>query len=871
MRHWFGLAIGRADILLGLSRGADPFGLLNDLRDTVSQTRSGSGRPSLHAISVDADGVDGATALQQRWHALQTAPGSLPTYEDMVLGGLGRHADNTALVATSGGEPLAILWGGTRFERWLGQEIHSLTIEKLPADIVHGIREITHNALQSQSPATTHCIRARQGTIESTGLLALPLAHRQGVSFVLLFIEGVTSRLDLVDAIFRATNQGMLVLSAVREAQGQVSDFAILAANEGAARLLQRTASDLCLQRLSSVASHLSTTNIFHRLAKILEDGGKDSFEFTYPTASGRHIDFKVEVGCIGDLLAVTLADISDVKAREASSRLLFESNPIPMWLFDPESLHILRVNDAAITHYGYSRERFESMTLLDLRPREEWETVRQMVARLTDLNGLDSLWHHLKADGSIIDVNSFARTITFEGRTAVLTAAIDVTERRQAEARVAYMAHHDALTDLPNRVLFRQRLDAALSHIRRHGGELALLCLDLDKLKLVNDTLGHPAGDDFLREAASRLRQCLENDDLVARLGGDEFAILHFSAKCPQDIIVLASQVVEAFNRPFSVRGQQIMSGASVGVAIAPRDGTTTDILLRNADMALYYAKDDGGRTYRFFDVEMENRLQAKQVMEQELRHAFAGGQLDIHYQPIVSLHEGRISGCEALLRWKHPVYGFVSPAEFVPLAEDIGLIEPIGEWVIRQACREAAGWPAGIKVAVNLSPAQFNSGALVDCVRSALSCSGLDPNRLELEITESVLLLKNEATMTALHQLRDLGVRIAMDDFGTGYSSLSYLRSFPFDKIKIDRSFVHELGENKHSAAIIRAITGLGRSLGNTTVAEGIETLEQLEHLRTDGCDEVQGYLLGRPAPASELRHTLRTWQLDWVQIKD
>ncbi|WP_246215985.1 putative bifunctional diguanylate cyclase/phosphodiesterase [Microvirga makkahensis] len=539
------------------------------------------------------------------------------------------------------------------------------------------------------------------------------------------------------------------------------------------------------------------------------------------------------------------------------------------MWLFDPESLRILRVNDAAVAHYGYTRQHFERMTLLDIRPREEWDDIRRVVDRLTNVDGLSSFWRHLRSDGSIIEVNTFARTITFEGRSAVLTAAIDVTERRQAEARVAYMAHHDALTELPNRILFRERLEAALADLPRHGGELGLLCLDLDNLKLVNDTLGHPAGDEFLREAASRLRHCLPAGDLVARLGGDEFAILHFNMEGIQDTLALAARVVEAFNRPFAIQRQQIVSGASVGIATAPANGTTTDVLLRNADMALYCAKAGGGRTYRLFDVEMDNRLQAKQVMEQDLRQAFVEGQLDLHYQPIISLLEGRITGCEALLRWRHPVHGHIPPAEFVPLAEDIGLIEPIGEWVLHRACREAATWPEGIRVAINLSPAQFNSGKLVDCVSSALSCSALDPGRLELEITESVLLLKNEATMTALHRLRDLGVQIAMDDFGTGYSSLSYLRSFPFDKIKIDRSFVHELGENKQSTAIIRAITGLGKSLESTTVAEGIETIEQLEHLRADGCDEVQGFLLSRPVPAAELKQLLATWHPDRLAL--
>ncbi|WP_230533053.1 putative bifunctional diguanylate cyclase/phosphodiesterase [Microvirga roseola] len=815
---------------------------------------------------MDTDAFDGASALQQRWQALQTSPGCLPSYEDMVLGGLGRHADNTALVATNGQLPLAFLWGGARFERWLGQEIQSLDIGGLPADVVHGFREVTQDALQSLAPATTHCIRARQGTIESTGLLALPLANRQGTPLVLLFIEGVTSRLDLVDAIFRATNQGMLALSAVRDHLGEVFDFTILALNEGAARLLQKPVAEVCLKRLSSVVPNLAGTDGLKRLSQVLGRGGTDSFEFAYRTSSGKQIHFKLEVGCIGDLLAITLADISDVKASETSARLLFESNPVPMWLSDPESLRILRVNDAAVAHYGYSRGQFEGMTLLDLRPPGEREAAHPTIGRAYDLEDQNSSSCHLRADGSIIEVNSFARTITFEGYSAVLTAAVDVTERRQAEARIAYMAHHDALTDLPNRVLFRERLEAGLSDIHRHGGELALLCIDLDNLKLVNDTLGHPAGDEFLRQSATRLRSCLENDNLVARLGGDEFAILHRPSKGLQDVAALAVRIVNAFNKPFLIHGQKILSGASIGIAVAPGDGGTTDYLLRNADMALYSAKAEGGRTYRLFDIEMDNRLQARQVLEQDLRQAFSEGRLDIHYQPIVSLHAGTITACEALLRWLHPKHGYVSPAEFVPLAEDIGLIEPIGEWVLHQACREAATWPENIRVAINLSPAQFNSGFLVDYVRSALSRATLDPSRLELEITESVLLLKNDSTMSALHQLRDLGVRIAMDDFGTGYSSLSYLRAFPFDKIKIDRSFVHELGNNKHSTAIIRAITGLGKSLGNTTVAEGIETIEQLDYLRADGCDEVQGFLLSKPVPAAELKDKFATWKPEW-----
>ncbi|MFC4171740.1 putative bifunctional diguanylate cyclase/phosphodiesterase [Microvirga sp. GCM10011540] len=819
--------------------------------------------PSQVSFAMDADGSDGASALQQRWYSMQTSPGVLPTYEDTVLGGLGRHADSSALVTTNGHAPLAILWGGARFERWLGHEVQGLDIGSLLADVTHGMREVVHDALRSCAPATTHCIRFRQGTIESTGLLALPLANRQGHPFVLLFIEGVTSRLDLVDAIFRATNQGMLALSVVRGESNEVTDFTILALNEGAARLLQRPASELCLQPLSTVVPNFAATDGMTRLVQILGEGGRDSFEFTYPTKSGKQIDFKIEVGCIGDLLAVTLADITDLKGREASFRLLFEGNPIPMWLFKPEDLRILRVNDAAVMHYGYSRRRFEGMTLLDLQPSDEWDIVQRTVREISSLNGSNGHWRHLKADGNFIEVNTFARTITFEGRPAVLMAAIDVTERRRAEARIAHMAHHDALTDLPNRVLFRERLETALGHVRGNDGRLGLFCLDLDNLKVVNDTLGHSAGDELLRQAAERLRKCVRHSDLVARLGGDEFAILHTNPREAGDIAALAERVTGAFEEPFRIQGQQVLSGMSVGIATAPADGVEADLLLRNADLALYRAKTEGRRRFCFFEVDMNLRLQARQEIEHDLRQAFAERKLELHFQPIIELTEHRIEACEALLRWRHPVHGDVSPAKFIPLAEDIGLIGRIGEWVLLKACAEAVGWPEQVRVAVNLSPAQFNSGNLVACVRNALAQSGLAADRLELEVTESVLLLDNEATMSALHQLRDLGVRVAMDDFGTGYSSLSYLRAFPFDKIKIDRSFVRELGENKHCTAIIHAVTGLGRSLGIATVAEGVETRAQLEHLKDNGCDQVQGYLVSRAIPAAELRQFFETWR--------
>lgn len=429
-----------------------------------------------------------------------------------------------------------------------------------------------------------------------------------------------------------------------------------------------------------------------------------------------------------------------------------------------------------------------------------------------------------------------------------------DVTEAIHAEARITHMARHDALTGLPNRVLLRSRMEDALARVRR-GEQMAVLCLDLDHFKSVNDTLGHQVGDQLLKAASVRLQECVREIDTVARLGGDEFAILHADIQRSDQAGLLAQRVVAALREPFDIDGHHVVIGTSVGVSFAPEDGLDPDALLKNADMALYRAKADGRGSCRYFEPAMDAQLQERRRLELDLRRALAESEFELYYQPLIDTTYHRISGFEALLRWKHPERGVVSPAEFIPLAEEIGLIVPLGEWVIHEACREAAGWPEEVRVAVNLSPAQFKSPALFHCITSALSASGLSPSRLELEITESVLLHDSDATLTLLHKLRDLGVRTAMDDFGTGYSSLSYLRSFPFDKIKIDRSFIRDLNESADSLAIVRAMASLGASLGMATTAEGVETQAQLDQIREQGCTEMQGYYFSSPRPASEV----------------
>jgi predicted signal transduction protein with EAL and GGDEF domain len=363
-----------------------------------------------------------------------------------------------------------------------------------------------------------------------------------------------------------------------------------------------------------------------------------------------------------------------------------------------------------------------------------------------------------------------------------------------------------------------------------------------------------------LLRAVAGRLRNCVPAGSVVARLGGDEFAVLQAGLDCPQDCAELAMRIVNVIGTPYNLEGQEIVIGASVGIALAPEEYVPPDLLLKHADLALYCAKADGRGTFRFFEPEMDAQLQARRALEVDLRKALANEEFELYYQPQVNIQANEISGYEALLRWHHPERLMIPPSEFIPVAEDTGLIGPLGDWVIQQACMEAARWPEQMQLAINLSPVQFRNKGFVENIGKSLARSGLAPSRLELEITETALLQDNDTTLTILHQLRRLGVRIAMDDFGTGYSSLSYLRSFPFDKIKIDQSFVRELSSRADCLAIVQSIAGLGRSLGMATVAEGVETEDQLRQIRAAGCTEVQGFLFGRPKPARELAHTLR-----------
>ena len=429
-----------------------------------------------------------------------------------------------------------------------------------------------------------------------------------------------------------------------------------------------------------------------------------------------------------------------------------------------------------------------------------------------------------------------------------------DITERRRSDERIAHLAHYDALTDLPNRALFREQLEQALKRVQR-GEQLAGLYIDIDEFKSVNDTLGHSVGDELLKAVADRLRGCLRKTDFVARLGGDEFAIIQTELERPADATELVTRIYEAIRAPYECVGHLLTTDASIGIALAPEDGTDLDQLLKNADLAMYGAKADGRRTYRYFEPGMDARVKALRTLELDLRQAITDGGFEIHYQPLVNLRDNKVTGCEALLRWRHPKLGMISPAELIPVAEDTGLINQLGEWVLTTACAEAATWPDHIRVAVNVSPVQFRSQTLALKVAAALAASGLPANRLELEITEAVLIRDDEAALALMHQLRKLGVRIALDDFGTGYSSLSYLQRFPFDKIKIDRCFIKGIAEPDGSPSIVQAVVNIAAERNMTTTAEGVETEQQLEILRKLGCTEMQGYLFSPAIPASDI----------------
>jgi diguanylate cyclase (GGDEF)-like protein/PAS domain S-box-containing protein len=591
---------------------------------------------------------------------------------------------------------------------------------------------------------------------------------------------------------------------------------------------------------------------IAERIAKLYHPGERHE----QILSGGRCILIEERLTADGGIIGLRV-DITELKQREASFRLLFDSNPVPMIVCALDDERILSVNDAASRHYGYAKSDFEMLTIRHL---QAFESELPWAGDQTSDERAARTWKHVRADGALIDLAIYSRQLAYGDKAAVLLALIDITERKRAEMRLTFMAHHDGLTGLPNRNSLRQRLDEMLAQRRRGSEKVAVLFLGLDHFKAVNDTLGHGVGDKLLRGVARRLRSSLREEDAIARLNSDEFAIAQSGITRPEDVVLLARRMLEAIGEPYLLDGQSVMIGASIGIAMSPGDGDDSERLLKNADLALSRAKNDSRGTFSFFESGMDARAQARRKIELDLRGAIQNDALRPHYQPLIDLASGRISGFEALVRWQHPERGMTSPAEFIPVAEDTGLINVLGAQILRRACMDAAGWPDPVRVAVNLSPLQFRVGNLLSIVMDALRQSGLPAKRLKLEITETLLLEKSPEVLATLHALRALGVHISMDDFGTGYSSLSYLRSFPFDKIKIDQSFVRDLGGNRDAQAIVRSIISLGKGLGVTITAEGVETEAELSCLRTEGCHEAQGFLFSRARPNGEILELLR-----------
>jgi diguanylate cyclase (GGDEF)-like protein/PAS domain S-box-containing protein len=552
------------------------------------------------------------------------------------------------------------------------------------------------------------------------------------------------------------------------------------------------------------------------------------------------------------------------LRVRDEQYRMLFESNPHPMWVYDLETLEFIVVNNAAIQVYGFSREEFLSMTIQQIRPYEEIPALLQVV--LQEITGLQGagIWRHRKKDGTIFYVEITTTSLTFNGRNARLVYAHDITERKRAEEKIHYLAYYDPLTGLPNRTLFTDRLTQALSHAQRNNNMLSVIFIDLNRFKYINDAMGHMIGDQLLQQTAQRIKTCLPLDGTVARMGDDEFVILIPEIDHATDPVKTIELIFQYFAAPFHLDNQEIFITASAGIAIYPADGDDANTLIKNAYAAMCRAKEYGGNHHQFYSRFMNVDIKERLVLENQIRHALESQEFVLYYQPRVHGQTGQIVGVEALIRWQHPHRGLLSPDQFINLAEDTGLIVPLGEWVLYTACAQNKAWQmlgfSPIRVAVNLSPLQFQQQNLVQLIVKILEQTGLDPHWLDLEITESTVMKDVNFTIQTLSYLQAMGIQISIDDFGTGYSSLNYLKRFPINTLKIDRSFVSDILTNTENAAIVKTIIALAQNLKLKAVAEGVETFEQRSFLTQQSCDEMQGYFFGEPVPAEEIVHLLQ-----------
>lgn len=553
----------------------------------------------------------------------------------------------------------------------------------------------------------------------------------------------------------------------------------------------------------------------------------------------------------------------SALRKSQEDFRALFARHPHPMWVYDIPTLRFLEVNEAALAQYGYSREEFLSMTILQIRPRQDVARLAINLAAPREELEVTGPWRHQTKSGVLIDVEIASHRLVFDGRDCVLVMAQDVSERHRLEHELRHQALHDPLTGLPNRLSLIERADQLLEGARRDQSQTALLFLDIDNFKEVNDSFGHIVGDQLLEAVAARLSSAFDAADTIGRIGGDEFVILVGAASRSVDPQELAEHLLELIRaNPFDLEGRSVTVTGSIGIAIGDVGGATD--LLRNADVALYQAKAEGKNRAALFLPEMQSSVHERLEMAIDLHQAIESGAFELYYQPVVDIGDLKLCGAEALLRWRHPNLGWVSPDRFIPLAEEIGVIEELGRWALHQACRHAAVWRRThpwMTVAVNVSGLQLENDHFVDEVREALRASGLDPVGLILEITESTLMLDADATVRRLRQLKSLGIRLALDDFGTGFSSLSYLRQFPVDILKIDRSFLSNVNTSVQTAALVHTLIRLGEALGLDVIAEGIERAEQLHAIQEAECPKAQGFFFSRAIPKEDIDQLLRS----------
>ncbi|TGT91925.1 EAL domain-containing protein [Mesorhizobium sp. M8A.F.Ca.ET.161.01.1.1] len=814
--------------------GAHPMvGLEQTGPDTVDATGG-------HSVAAQTESDD-VRLILRRWQSA-CGTGRLPPYEEIALGSIGRFSEEIAVVRRLGDEPPFLLRCGRRFRAIVGFAESARSLDELPYAFNLAIASALDNASSAGEPRLKVCHWVVDGKVSTIEIVALPLSCRWPGEYFLLFLRPRASQFELASLLINSTQEGVMGLSPVDCGHGAISDFCILSINEAAAGFFGATVESLQCTLLSDALTQVGIPEVPQELLRAGSGGRLSSFELAYWLGQQR-IALKVGVDIAGGVLVVTLTDIRDLKARETLFRSLFDDNPVPMFVRSQSTGNFLNVNEAALRLYGYSRSNFLDRSLAEIR----------VDGTTRESDGREMVLRHRTADGRELDVIEYTSETLVDHQVAILSTIVDITERKRAEAHITFLAHHDPLTGLANRTVFTRELERAVVSLKQDGRRFGVVLIDLDNFKTVNDTLGHAAGDALLIEVTARLKELVRKTDVVARLGGDEFAILVPAVECRSDIEELGQRVIRDLTAIRKVDGAEIVIGASIGAALVPDDAADIDSLLKCADLALYRAKQSDKGTFRWFEAGMDMRQRERRALEIELRGAEIDREFELHYQPIIRTQTGKLRGFEALLRWHNPRRGMVSPADFIPIAEETGKLDELGRWALAVACREAATWPRELVLSVNVSPVQFRKGDLVGTVGLALAGSGLEPHQLEIEITESVLLSASSTNLAILKQLRSMGVRIALDDFGTGYSSLSYLRQFPFNRLKIDRSFVREIGRCPESLAIVRAVIGLGASLGIDTTAEGVETVGQLETLRAEKCGELQGFLFSPPV-ASE-----------------